>query len=159
MEEDEWDSVLAVNIKGVFLMTRAVVGSMVARQSGTILNIASAAGKRGFPLSAHYVASKFAVVGFTQGVALEVAAAGVRVNAVCPGIIDTPMHRRELAWGASRRGVDVQVISDYLRDMIPLGRIGTAEDVTRVVLFLCSEDANYMTGQAINIGGGLIIGA
>lgn len=152
---DEWEFNFAVNAKGVFLTDRAAVRHFLATgRCGVIVNTASMAGKIGAPFLAHYSASKFAVVGFTQALAREVAARGIRVNAVCPGYVVTSMQERELVWEAELRGMTVdEVRAAYLRD-VPLGRLETPEDVATVVHFLASEEAAYMTGQAINVTGG-----
>lgn len=154
---DEWDAVMAVNATGVFLMTRAVLPAMRARRSGCIVNIASAAGKRGSRFLSHYSASKFAVLGFTQSVALEVAAAGVRVNAVCPGLITTPMQEREIAWEVQLSGLSADEVMDRYLAAVPMGRLGTPQDVASTVVFLASDAASYITGEAINVGGGMVM--
>jgi NAD(P)-dependent dehydrogenase (short-subunit alcohol dehydrogenase family) len=115
------------------------------------------AGKKAAALLAHYSASKFAVIGFTQALALEVAADGIRVNSVCPGYVRTSMQEREVEWESALRGITPEeVLQDYLR-AIPLGRLEEPEDVARVVVFLLSDRARYMTGQAINVTGGSIM--
>lgn len=155
LSEEDWDFNLDVNAKGVFLTNRAAVRHFLAAgRAGVIVNTASMAGKIGAPFLAHYSASKFAVVGFTQALAREVAAQGIRVNAVCPGYVVTSMQERELDWEAQLRGLTVdEVRALYLRD-VPLGRLETPEDVAKVVHFLASDEAAYMTGQAINVTGG-----
>ena len=155
LTEQEWDVNMTVNAKGVFLTNQAAVRHFLAiGRKGVVVNTASMAGKIGAPFLAHYSASKFAVVGFTQALAREVAAHGIRVNAVCPGYVVTAMQERELAWEAQLRGLTVdEVRALYLRD-VPLGRLETPEDVAKVVHFLASDEAAYMTGQAINVTGG-----
>jgi meso-butanediol dehydrogenase / (S,S)-butanediol dehydrogenase / diacetyl reductase len=157
LTEAEWDQNFAVNTKGVFLMTQAVLPSMIARQSGCVVSIASAAGKRGSRMFSHYSASKFAVVGFTQSVALEVAASGVRVNSVCPGLISTPMQVREVGWEAALRGTTEQAVRDRYAAAVPLGRVGTPADVAATVVFLASDEASYITGESVDVGGGYAI--
>jgi len=154
LSEVEWDQMFAVNTKGVFLMTQAVLPSMIARRSGCVVNIASAAGKRGSRMFAHYSASKFAVVGFTQSTALEVASSGVRVNSVCPGLISTPMQEREVSWEADLRGTSEQAVRDRYAAAVPLGRVGTPQDVAAAVVFLASDEASYITGESLDVGGG-----
>jgi meso-butanediol dehydrogenase / (S,S)-butanediol dehydrogenase / diacetyl reductase len=151
----EWSFNMDVNALGVFLTDRAAVRAFrAAGRAGVIVNTASMAGKIGAPFLAHYSASKFAVVGFTQALAREVASEGIRVNAVCPGYVVTSMQERELAWEAALRGISVaDVRALYLRD-IPLGRLETPLDVAKVVHFLASDEAAYMTGQAVNVTGG-----
>jgi len=155
LTEEEWDFNMNVNAKGVFLVTKHMVPHMMERKKGKIVNIASMAGKIGAPLLAHYSASKFAVVGFTQAIAKELAPYKINVNAVCPGFVKTSMQDREVVWEASLRGIDdpEKVREEYIKQT-PLGRLCYPEDVARVVLFLASEDADFMTGQAINITGG-----
>lgn len=157
LTEEEWDRTFDVNTKGVFLMTRSVLPSMMEHGSGNIVNIASAAGKRGSRLFSHYSASKFAVIGFTQSVALEVGELGIRANSVCPGLIATPMQDREVAWEAKLRGISEQSIRDRYFAAVPLGRLGTPADVAKVVVFLASDDAQYITGESVDVGGGFAI--
>lgn len=157
LTEDDWDRTMAVNAKGVFLTTRAVLPSMIDRRMGNVVNIASAAGKRGSRTLSHYCASKFAVIGFTQSVALEVAASGVRVNSVCPGLIATPMQEREITWEATLRGTTAQAVRDRYLAAVPMGRIGTPHDVAAAVVFLASDDSAYITGESIDVGGGYAI--
>jgi NAD(P)-dependent dehydrogenase (short-subunit alcohol dehydrogenase family) len=120
-----------------------------------IVNTASLAAKIGAPLLAHYSASKFAVLGWTQALARELAPNGIRVNAVCPGFVKTSMQSREVEWEAELRGITPeQVIADYV-SQTPLGRLEEPEDVAEVVVFLCSDGARFMTGQGINVTGGV----
>jgi NAD(P)-dependent dehydrogenase (short-subunit alcohol dehydrogenase family) len=154
LAEEEWDANFAVNVKGVFLCTQAVLGHMLARRDGTIINTASMAGLRGVPLLAHYAASKWAVIGFTKSVAIEVAPRGVRVNAVCPGYVRTSMQERELVWEAELRAMTpADVLAEYIR-MTPLGRIEETADVADVVGFLASDASRFLTGVALPVTGG-----
>lgn len=156
LTERDWDFNMAVNAKGVFLSNRAVLRRWLPRGTrGTIVNTASLAAKVGAPLLAHYSASKFAVVGFTQALAREVAPAGIRANCVCPGFVRTAMQAREVQWEAALRGLTPeQVVADYVAQT-PLGRLEEPEDVAGVVVFLHSELARFMTGQAVNVTGGV----
>jgi NAD(P)-dependent dehydrogenase (short-subunit alcohol dehydrogenase family) len=156
MNEEEWDFNMDVNAKGVFLCCQAQVNRFMEQGGGgRIVNVASIASKRPAPLLAHYAASKFAVLGFAKSLAMEVAGHGITVNCVCPGLVRTAMQEREIRWEAGLKGVsEEQIRKEYLAS-IPLGRLEEPEDVARVVLFLASEDAAYMTGQAINVAGGM----
>jgi len=156
LTEEEWDYNMNVNAKGVFLCSQVFVKQMIRQGSGgKVVNVASMAGKRGAILLAHYCASKSAVIGFTKALALEVASYKINVNAVCPGFVMTSMQERELQWEARLRGLTPeQVKQEYLK-AIPLGRLETPEDVAIVVAFLASSEADYMTGQAINVTGGV----
>jgi NAD(P)-dependent dehydrogenase (short-subunit alcohol dehydrogenase family) len=158
LTEDDWDSNMDVNAKGVFLACQAEVRSMLAAGiRGSIVNTASAGGKKAAPFLAHYCASKFAVIGFTQGLALEVAADGIRVNSVCPGYVRTSMQDREVVWEADLRGMTPdEVRAEYVRT-VPLGRLEEPEDVAKAVVFLLSDRAAYMTGEAITVTGGIIV--
>ena len=156
MEEREWDMVMDVNAKGVFLCTKAVLPHMLERGSGAIVNIASQAGKRGYKLFAHYCASKAAVIVFSKGVALEVAP-HVRVNCVCPGVVNTDMMEREYAWETAMTGEPKESIKKRWLAGIPMGRFQEPEHVAKVALFLASDDASEMTGQAINVTGGMVM--
>ena len=152
----EWDFNMNVNAKGVWLVAKHVVPHLIKRKYGKIVHVASMAGKIGAPLLAHYSASKFAVVGFTQAASKELAPYGINVNAVCPGFVKTSMQDREIIWEAELRGIDdpEKVREEYIAQT-PLGRLCYPDDVAKVVLFLASKDANFMTGQAINVTGGI----
>ena len=158
LTEEEWDFCMDVNAKGVFLVSKAILPYMIAAESGKIVNTASVAGKGATAFQAHYGASKAAVIAFTQALSKEVGENGICVNAVCPGFIHTAMQDRELVWEAKLRG---GLEPEFLRQMgvqfIPLGRNGKPEDVAKVVVFLASPEADYVTGQAINVTGGLIM--
>jgi NAD(P)-dependent dehydrogenase (short-subunit alcohol dehydrogenase family) len=155
LTEKEWNFNMDVNAKGVWLTSKYVVPQMIARRKGKIVNTASMAGKMGAALEAHYAASKFGVIGFTQAAAHELAPYGININCVCPGFVKTSMQEREAVWEAKLKGVEnhEDIIKDYIRQT-PLGRLCYPEDVAKVVSFLASEDADFMTGQAINITGG-----
>ncbi len=155
LTDEEWDYNFDVNVRGVFLANQIAGRAFKARGKGVIVNTASLAAKVGAPLLAHYSASKFAVLGWTQAFARELAPAGIRVNAVCPGFVKTSMQEREIAWEAALRGVSPErVVADYVAQT-PLGRLETPEDVADVVVFLCSNSARFMTGQGINVTGGV----
>ncbi|NLG84253.1 MAG: SDR family oxidoreductase [Firmicutes bacterium] len=158
MSVEEWDFNFNVNAKGVFLVSKAVAKTMIARgRGGKIVSIASMAGKLAAPYLVHYSASKFAVVGFTQGLALELAKYKINVNCVCPAFVKTAMQDREVQWEAELRGITPEEVrANYVR-MTPLGRLETPDDVAKVVLFLASPDADFMTGQAINVTGGALL--
>jgi len=153
---DDWDFNMNINARGTFICGQAAARWFISHQkSGRIINIASMAGKRGAaPFLAHYVASKFAVVGLTQAMAAELAPYGILVNAVCPGYVKTSMQDREAAWEAELRGITPEEVRQLYIDDTPLGRLETPEDVAKVVVFLASDDASFMTGQAINVTGG-----
>jgi len=146
---ERWDFVFDVNVKGTFLCSRAAIPHLTPR-AGTIVNIASVAGKRGYPGGAAYCSSKFAVVGLTQSLAAELAPAGVRVNAVCPGILPTHMWTHHLA--AEERGGRAAYEAS-VGQLIPLGREQTAEDIAGAVLYLVT--APNVTGISLNVAGGM----
>lgn len=155
LTDEDWDFNFAVNTKGIFLTNQIAARHFLAQGSGCIVNTASLAAKVGAPLLAHYSASKFAVLGWTQALARELAPAGIRVNAVCPGFVKTGMQSREVAWEAELRGMTPEaVIQDYV-GQTPLGRLEEPEDVAGVVAFLVSDSARFMTGQGINVTGGV----
>ena len=155
LTDEEWDFNFSVNARGIFLTNQIVARHFVAQGSGCIVNTASLAAKIGAPLLAHYSASKFAVLGWTQALARELAPSGIRVNAVCPGFVKTGMQAREIEWESRLRNVSAQqVVADYVAQT-PLGRLEEPEDVADVVLFLCSHNARFMTGQGINVTGGV----
>lgn len=154
--EAEYDFNMNVNTKGVFVCGQVAARRFLAQgEGGAIVNTASMAGKTGAaPFLSHYVASKFAVVGLTQAMASELAPHGIRVNCVCPGYVATGMQERELAWEAKLRGSTVEAVREQWVALTPLGRIETPEDVAGVVAFLASEDARFVTGEAIAVNGG-----
>lgn len=144
MTEQDWDAVLAVNLKSVFNCTQAVIRAMIKQRGGRVVNIASVVGQTGNAGQANYAASKAGIMAFTKTVAKEVAGRQITVNAVAPGFIDTEM---------------TAILSEKVRqsfmDQIPLGRIGETEDVADAVYWLCSSGAAYVTGQVIHVNGGL----
>lgn len=146
--EENWDRVIAVNLKSVWLCMKYELPHMLRQGHGSIVNCASIAGLVGFPSAPAYVASKHGVVGLTRTAALENAKLGVRVNAVCPGIIRTPMIDRAT-------GGKAEVEAAFLAGQ-PIGRMGTPEEVASLVLWLCSDGASLMTGQAIAVDGGWV---
>lgn len=155
LTESDWDRILDVNLKGLFFCMQAVGRRMVEQKSGAIVNISSEAGRTGRPLATHYCASKFGVIGVTRSAALAFAPYGVRVNAICPGITDTPMWEQIDAERAQLFGLPRGEPKAQFVRTVPLGRIATPDDIARVVVFLCSDAATYVTGQAINVDGGL----
>ncbi|SHM58568.1 SDR family NAD(P)-dependent oxidoreductase [Gracilibacillus kekensis] len=156
IREEDWDKTMDVNAKGVQLCSQAIAKKMQQQgNGGKIINIASQAGKNGYRFMGSYVASKHAVVGLTKVMALELASDQINVNAVCPGIVETSMKHREREIGGKLRNLDAQAIKEEDFSQVPLGRTGTPEDIAYVVIFLASKFANYMTGQAINVTGGM----
>ncbi len=154
--EADLDDTLGVNLRGVFLCGQAAARVMRASgRGGVIVNVASMAGKQGrVPYLSDYVASKFGVVGLTQAMAFELAPDAIRVNAVCPGYVATPMQERELEWESGLRGVTpADVLATWVADT-PMGRVEQPEDVARVVGFLVSEDAAFVTGESVAVNGG-----
>src|SRR5579863_10435446 len=155
LTDQDWDYNFDVNARGIFLTNQIAARHFVAKGGGCIVNTASLAAKVGAPLLAHYSVSKFAVLGWTQALARELASKGVRVNAVCPGFVDTGMQSREVEWESELRGVSREhVVAEYIAQT-PLGRLETPEDVADVVVFLCSEQSRFMTGQGVNVTGGV----
>jgi meso-butanediol dehydrogenase / (S,S)-butanediol dehydrogenase / diacetyl reductase len=154
--EEEWDRVIDVNLKGVFNGLKCVLPHMIARASGSIVNIASQAGKRGNRYIAHYNASKAGVISLTQTAALE-AAPNVRVNCVCPGIINTSLQEQEYDVVSAITGKDREEIKAEWIASMPLGRFQEVSDVAEAVLFLASDQANQMTGEALNVSGGMVM--
>jgi 3-oxoacyl-[acyl-carrier protein] reductase len=146
MKEEEWDAVLNINLKGVFLCTKAVSRQMMKQRSGRIINISSIVGANGNPGQANYVAAKAGVIGLTKTSAKELASRGITVNAVAPGFITTEMTDQ---------------LSDELKQemlkMIPLAQFGEAKDIANAVAFLASDDSRYITGQTIHVNGGMLM--
>ncbi len=144
MSENDWDAVLAVNLKGAFLMSKAVLRGMIKRRRGSIVSISSVVGRRGNAGQANYSAAKAGLIGLTKSLAREVASRNVRVNAVAPGYIETEMT------AALPRPRGTALISQ-----IPLGRIGTPETVAEAVAFLAGDSASFITGAVLAVDGGL----
>ena len=144
MTEEDWDAVLGVNLKGTFNCTKAVVRHMAKQRSGKIVNIASVVGEMGNAGQANYSASKAGVIGLTKTIAREYAQRGINVNAIAPGYIETPMTEAL-----------PEKAKEELRKLIPMERLGKPEDVAEAVLFLVSEESSYMTGQVLNVNGGI----
>lgn len=144
MSEKDWDMVLNVNLKSIFNCTQTIIRSMIKNRKGNIVNIASVSGQMGVAGQANYSASKAGIMGFTKAVAREVAPRGITVNAVAPGFIQSEMTD----------ALPEKVVESYLKQ-IPLGRLGTTNDVAETVSWLCSDSASYITGQIIHINGGL----
>ncbi|MBK1663041.1 3-ketoacyl-ACP reductase [Rhodospirillum rubrum] len=156
LTDEDWAFNFDVNAKGVFLANQLVVRHFLATgRKGVIVNTASLAAKVGAPLLAHYAASKFAVLGWTQSLARELAPEGIRVNAVCPGFVRTPMQDREIIWEGELRGMTPEDVRKEYVALTPLGRIEEPEDVADVILFLASDLSRFMTGQGINVTGGI----
>ena len=153
---ERYDQTLDVNLKGVFVCGQAAARAMVrVGTNGAIVNTASMAGKQGrVPFLSDYVASKFGVVGLTQAMAYELGEHGITVNCVCPGFVETPMQSRELEWEAQLRGATTDGVRRMMIDDTPLGRLEQPEDVARAVAFLLSDDARFITGEALAVNGG-----
>ena len=152
--EEAWDLVLDVNLKGTFLMSRAVIPPMLSRRAGRIINMASVSGKRGTARRGAYTASKFGVIGLTQAMAQELAALGITVNAICPGSVDT--SRRE-STSRRERALAERDPSAPVLGLPPTGRIARPDDIARLALFFASEQCDHITGQAWNVDGGTVM--
>jgi 3-oxoacyl-[acyl-carrier protein] reductase len=146
MKSEDWDSVINTNLRGTYLVTKAVSKSMIRQKSGIIVNIASVVGLTGNAGQSNYSASKAGIIGFTKTVAKELGGRGIRVNAVAPGFVKTDM---------------TEILKDDVKkkmiDSIPLKRCAEPEDIANAVLFLCSREASYITGQVINVDGGMVM--
>ena len=154
LSERDWDRVIDVNVKGAFLCSRAFAAQAPA--GGAIVTVASQAAKRGVANIAHYCAAKAAQVGFTRALALELAPA-VRVNAVCPGIVETELVAEQLAAQAGASGRGEREVRDSWLGEVPLGRFQPASEVVAAVLFLASAEAAEITGEALNVSGGMVM--
>lgn len=148
LSEERWDEVIDLNLKSAFLCCQAVAASMMKRKAGAIINVSSIAGRNGGALgSIHYSTAKGGMITFTKGLAKELGPFGVRVNAVSPGVIDTPYHKQFSS---------PEMMKTYA-GMIPLGRIGTPPEVANVICFLASDAASYLAGETIEINGGMFM--
>ncbi|MFE7298723.1 SDR family NAD(P)-dependent oxidoreductase [Streptomyces sp. NPDC057579] len=155
---EEFWQVVSVNQMGCFLGMRAVAPRIAAAGGGTIVNTASYAGVTGMAFVGAYAATKHAVVGLTRVAALELAAQGIRVNAVCPGAVDTPMTNPAALDPSADPAETARAVGELYRKLVPLGRIGRPEEVARLALFLSGEDSSYITGQPFVIDGGWLAG-
>jgi NAD(P)-dependent dehydrogenase (short-subunit alcohol dehydrogenase family) len=148
LTEERWDYVMDLNLKSAFLCAQAVAPSMMERKEGAIINVSSIAGRNGGALgSIHYSSAKGGLITFTKGLAKELASYGIRVNAVSPGVIETPFHE---SFSTS------EMMKGYVA-AIPLGRVGTPAEVARVIAFLASDAANFLVGETIEINGGMLM--
>ncbi len=146
MREEDWDNVISINLKGVFNFTKHVIPYMARQRSGKIVNISSIVGLMGNAGQSNYAASKSGIIGFTKSIAKEYGSKGITVNAIAPGFIETDMTAK----------LPDRVKEEYIKS-IPLKRFGKPEDIAKVVKFLLSDDADYITGETINVSGGLYI--
>ncbi|KSU85041.1 3-oxoacyl-[acyl-carrier-protein] reductase [Fictibacillus enclensis] len=146
MKEEEWDSVLNTNLKGVFLCTKAVTRQMMKQRKGRIINISSIVGVSGNPGQANYVAAKAGVIGLTKTTAKELASRNITVNAIAPGFIDTEMTE-----------VLEENVKGEMLKAIPLARFGSTDDIASLVTFLAGDSSSYITGQTINVDGGMVM--
>lgn len=149
---DKFDQLMAINVRGVFLLMKYEIVQMLQQGGGVIVNNSSAAGLIGYPGIAPYSASKHAVMGLTKSAALDYAKHGIRINAVNPGFIYTGMTERF----AANSGADADAITQQLANSVPMGRMGSSEEIASTVLFLCSEAAAYITGQSLVVDGGML---
>lgn len=155
--QDIWDKTIDINLKGTFNCCQAVLKRMAPRKSGVVINISSQSGKSGNSHYTAYCASKFGIIGLTQSLAVEFASLGIRVNALCPGVVLTPLWDQMIGDYAKKRNMKPEEVKPYFESKIPLGRLCTEKDVADTAVFLASDKASYITGQSINISGGAVM--
>ncbi|MPM72472.1 3-oxoacyl-[acyl-carrier-protein] reductase FabG [bioreactor metagenome] len=157
LEENEWDRIININLKGTFLVTKYVVSEMIEKMNGKIVNIGSDLSYSGQKLLSHYVTSKHGVLGFTRSIALECAEYGILVNAVCPGPTETSLHHKDVDMQIGYTGISKQ---EHLRkelEHIPLKKLGKPIEVAKAVLFLVSDDNTHITGASLTVNGGIVM--
>ena len=148
IESDEWNKVIDINLKGVWLGMKYQIPEILKAKGGAIVNVASIAGHVGFPMLSPYVASKHGVIGLSKSAALENATSNLRINTLCPGVIKTPMIDRAIG--------DNKEAENAYKQVIPMKRFGTPEEIANTILFLCSDAASYITGQTLTPDGGWV---
>ncbi len=156
MDTADWEYTLRVNLTGTMMVSRAIIPYMIERKAGKILNMSSNVGRRGLPYRSDYVCSKWALLGFTQTMALELVDYGIRVNAVCPGPIEGDRIEQLVEMHAQAEGLSFKEMHKAWED-VPMKRFSTPEEVANVIKFLCSDESSAMTGQALNVTCGLIM--
>lgn len=157
-DEDMYDRIFSVNVRAMFLVLQKVAAQMTEQDTGgSIINMASQAGRRGEALVSHYCASKAAVISYTQSAALALSKQQIRVNAISPGVIDTPMWKTVDGLFAKYEGLAIGEKKRLVGEAVPLGRMGSPDDVANAVAFLASEQSSYITGQTINVDGGNVL--
>jgi sorbitol-6-phosphate 2-dehydrogenase len=155
--DEVWDTTLRINLKGTFIGCQVAIRHMLPHQRGVILNMSSQSGKVGNSAYAAYCASKFGIIGLMQSLAIEFARQGIRVNALCPGVVFTPLWEAQLPDYARKRNLRPEEVRAYIEDKIPMGRACTPQDVAQAAVYLVSDESAYITGQAINLAGGSIM--
>jgi NAD(P)-dependent dehydrogenase (short-subunit alcohol dehydrogenase family) len=155
--DEEFDRVMNVNARGLFLTTRAFLPGMLDRGHGRIINMSSVVGHKGVPFVLPYSASKFAVVGMTHSLAGELASNGITVNSVHPGLVDTTMHEAVVRGWSKVRGSSVEETWEWFRSLVPQGELQSSRDVGEVVAFLASDRAQHITGAAFDVDGGMLM--
>jgi NAD(P)-dependent dehydrogenase (short-subunit alcohol dehydrogenase family) len=155
--EEHWDAIMTINAKAVFFATQAVLPAMLAQKRGSIVSLASMAGKIGSKTNLPYNASKAAVISMTKSLALAHAADGIRVNCVCPGFVETDMWTKVAKEQGALLGMSAEEFTRHRAGSVPLGRMEKAEDVAHVIAFLAGPRSGYMTGQALSVDGGLVM--
>ena len=151
IEEDEWNRILDVNLKGVWLCLKFEIRQMIKQGLGAIVNTSSTAGLRAVPNGSAYIASKYGIIGLTKAAAVEYTRSGIRINAICPGPTDTPMMDRII------KGTGNDSFRDMSAESDPIGRIGTADEVAEAVVWLCSDAASFINGCALAVDGGRVL--
>ena len=155
--EEIWDKTIDINLKGTFNCSQVAISRMLPCKKGVIINMSSQSGKKGNSHYTAYCASKFGIIGLTQSLAVEFARYNIRVNALCPGVVFTPLWEEMIADYAKKRGMKPEEVKPYFENKIPLGRLCTEKDVADMAVFFASDKTSYITGQSINISGGSIM--